>query len=163
MLKRLLDPLIIFILMVSFSQKISAQSWFWFDFTVNTNFQFGEFYPTGSGGKVIISDSGVRSKTGNIVLLPSNVSACKFTTTNNRLFRTVSVFNVSVPTTVILTRSGGGSLILNPNPINPNYWTLPSWGGYKTVTFGGTLTVGTITQNPPGTYSGSFYITCNFQ
>lgn len=138
-----------------------AQGWFIVNITSNLN--FGTFYPVGNGGKVIIDNSGTRSSEGNIVLMPSSYSSCSFTTRNNRNSKACSVQNATVQSSVNLVRDGGsGTMKLEPNKISPSNWIIEP-KETVTISFGGILYVGPITSNPPGTYSGSFEISLNYE
>jgi hypothetical protein len=141
--------------------RVSAQGWFIVNVTSNIN--FGTFYPVGDGGKVIIDNSGARRSEGNIVLLPSSYSLCSFTTRNNRNSRICNVQNATVQSPVNLLRDGGGgSLKLELNQISPSSWIIEP-KETLTISFGGILYVGSFMSNPPGTYSGSFEISLNYE
>lgn len=131
--------------------------------TVSTlqNLSFGAFTQGSSGGTIIINNDGSRNATGTIV--PLNLGVAYFQ----------AIFAVEAPQgTVIsllngpdasLTGSNGGSMSLkigNSNPASPFISGVAP--PLKTqISVGGTLTVGTPQQSPPGTYSGTFYITFN--
>jgi hypothetical protein len=125
------------------------------------NMAFGAFSHGASGGSVIISAAGARSSTGNITLLNLGISYFK------------AIFDIEAPQGSIisimngpnatLTGSNGGSMTLqlgNATPSSPfvNPVASPS---RTSVSVGGTLVVGNAGANPPGTYSGTFYITFN--
>lgn len=129
--------------------------------TFNTSqpLSFGAFAPGPSGGTVIISPDGSRSSTGDIVLfsLGYAYSAAMFYVRANP-GTVISILNTPP---VTLTGSGGGSMSLQAGgtlPASPFVTTLP-WPQQTTVLMGGTLTVGNIVSNPPGTYTGSFTVT----
>lgn len=120
---------------------------------------FGAFYHYSSGGTVIITPAGGRSKTGDVVLFGlGSFSAALFEVRGNP--GTV-VSLMSVPN-VTLTGSNGGEMILkidSSNPSSPFVLTVP-YPTPTTLRIGGTLTVsGSSSANPPGSYSGSFNIT----
>ena len=72
-----------------------------------------------------------------------------------------TVLSVLVPPPAILTGSGGGTLSLQITgslPSSPFVTTLP-WPQQTTLLVGGTLTIGNIATNPPGTYTGTYTIT----
>lgn len=120
---------------------------------------FGAFYHGLTGGTVIIDPSGSRSATGDVVLLLLGYS-----------FSAVLFEVYADPGTVISilngpdiqlfgTPSGSMSLHLgSSNPPSPFVVTSP----YSIATplyLGGTLIVGNSAANPPGSYTGTFYIT----
>jgi hypothetical protein len=127
--------------------------------TVTQNLGFGAFTLGAMGGTVTISSAGARSATGDIILLNLGYS---FSTVTYRLVANpgtmVSLLNgpdVSLP------GSNGGSLLLHigsSNPASPFIMTtIPP--AYTVLNIGGTLTVGNSASNPPGNFSGTFYIT----
>ena len=124
--------------------------------TVSTlqHLDFGRFcYGDGSGTSVIIYPEGMRSSTGNIILLSSNFSA--------------ALYDVeSIPGTIItiangpdatLTGSNGGTLTLHIGDSYPHSPFITT-GKHTTVTIGGTLIVGVIGANPAGSYGGTFSV-----
>lgn len=116
---------------------------------------FGTFIQNGSSGTVDVSPQGVRSKTGSIILInSSNISPALIDV-------------VAVPGTLItitngsdasLTSSEGSIITLHIGDSDPG----PSFiatGTSTPVRIGGTLNVGSISENPAGAYSGSFSVT----
>lgn len=127
------------------------------------NLSFGAFSNGGSGGTVIISTTGTRSVTGSIVALNLGVSSFQ------------SMFEIDAPVGSIisllngpdatLTGSNGGSMLFRigaSDPPSPLITTVLQ-PARTTVNIGGTLTVGSPAANPPGAYSGTFYITFNYE
>lgn len=123
---------------------------------------FGAFYHYSSGGTVIITPAGARSRTGDVVLFGLNPFSAALFNVRGNPGTVVSL--MSIPD-VTLNGSNGGSMILQinvsvaSNPPQPFVLTLP----YPTPTplsIGGTLIVsGSSSANPPGSYSGTFNIT----
>ncbi len=130
--------------------------------TVNNSqpLAFGAFTPGAAGGTVTVTpDGGTRSSTGTVILL------------NMGMIYTPAMFYVRAnPGTVIsllsgppstITGSNGGTLTLQTDgtwPASPFVTSVP-WQQQTTVLVGGTLTVGTIAANPPGSYSGTIDVT----
>lgn len=120
---------------------------------------FGAFSPGASGGTVTVSPGGTRSAGGSVVLLSLGyiyTPAMFYVRANPG-----TVLSVLVPPPAILTGSGGGTLSLQINgslPASPFVTTLP-WPQQTTLLVGGTLTIGNIATNPPGTYTGTYSIT----
>jgi hypothetical protein len=128
--------------------------------TVNTaqNLCFGIFAQGTIGGTVSVSSSGMRSSTGDIILISGGiVSTARFDVVANR----GTIITIVNGSDVQLTSGSGGHLTLhvgNSNPVSPFIITVDR----PTVTpvyIGGTLTVGIPGSNPPGDYSGTFDIT----
>ncbi|AGY54762.1 hypothetical protein BRDCF_p2135 [Bacteroidales bacterium CF] len=61
-----------------------------------------------------------------------------------------------------MERTGGGSLRLNlnTNGYNSGWWIARQTP--VTLHMGGTLYVGSVSANPPGSYTGSFYIILHY-
>ena len=123
--------------------------------TVNQNLGFGTFYHGVLGGSVSVSPAGVRSATGDVVLLVSGLYFAAIYRITGPPGTVVSLLNGP---DVLLPGSGGGTLSLhigNSIPASPFVLT----PGPFLVNVGGTLTVGNSAANPPGNYSGTFNIT----
>jgi Domain of unknown function (DUF4402) len=120
---------------------------------------FGAFYHGASGGTVIIEPSGARSSTGDVVLLSLgySYSAALFEVRASR----GTVISILKGPDVMLTGIPSGSMSLrigNTNPTSP-FVSNVNFNIIIPLYVGGTLTVGNSAANPPGTYTGSFYIT----
>ena len=122
---------------------------------------FGRFVAN-SGGTVVMSATGVRSRSGGVVLLNSPTAGqAAFTvgkSSNGGGNRAVSIS--LPPNGSIRLSSGANSMALNAfvnNPASIN--SVPNGG--TTLSVGATLTV--APNQAPGTYSGSFSLTVNFQ
>ena len=121
---------------------------------------FGAFTPGASGGTVTVSAAGgTRSSTGTVILL------------NMAIISTPAMFYIKAnPGTLISLLSGpptlmngsnSGTLSLQVNgtyPASP-FVTTVLYPQLTTVLIGGSLTVGNIVLNPPGSYSGLIDIT----
>ncbi len=127
--------------------------------TVTQNLVFGAFSQGAVGGTAAISPAGIRSKTGDVVLLGLGFpfSAAVYRIVGNR----GTVISLLNGPDAVLPGSGGGSMILhigNSNPVSPFVLiTIPP--AFTQLFIGGTLTVGSPAANPPGSYSGTFNIT----
>lgn len=120
---------------------------------------FGAFSPGASGGTVTVSPNGTRSASGSVILFSLGYvySPAMFHVRANQ----GTVLSVLIPPPAILTGSGGGTLSLQVAgtlPASPFVTTLP-WPQLTTLLIGGTLTIGNIAANPPGTYTGTYSIT----
>jgi len=125
-----------------------------------TKFQdmsFGSVILGNSGGTVIMSPTGIRSKTGDAIL-PSLGSQ-----------GSEAVFEVkAAPGTLITFLLGSTTLSnstysmnlqLGPSEPVPPFINTVQPNGITDVHIGGILTVGNAQQNPAGNYSGSFTVT----
>lgn len=127
--------------------------------TVSQNLGFGAFATGATGGGVNITSGGARSATGDVILLNLgySFSAAIYKIVGNP-GTMVSIVNGS---DVSLPGSNGGSMTLhigNSNPVSPFIiTTIPP--AFTLLNIGGTLTVGNSASNPPGNYSGTFFIT----
>ena len=119
---------------------------------------FGAFYHGASGGTITINPSGVRTSTGDVVLL-------------NLITYTAALFEVHAhPGTLIsvvngldatLTGAPSGTMTLrigDSNPASP-FVSNVQFNVAIPLYIGGLLTVGNSAANPPGTYTGTFEIT----
>ncbi|MBK7710439.1 MAG: DUF4402 domain-containing protein [Bacteroidales bacterium] len=127
--------------------------------TVAQNLGFGAFAHGPTGGTVTIDPAGSRSGSVDIILLNLGYtySAAVYRLVANA-GTVVSVLNGS---DITLTGSNGGTMVLHigaSTPVSPFVInTIPP--NYTVLNLGGTLTVGNSAQNPPGAYTGLFYIT----
>ena len=129
--------------------------------TVNLsqNLSFGAFYQGSSGGSVIISPTGSRSSTGDVVLL--NMGYSFSTGLYNVVANPGTLVSILSSPDATLTGSNGGTMTLktgNSNPASPFIITTTPPAS-TLLSVGGTLIVGNPASNPPGIYSGTFSIT----
>jgi len=106
---------------------------------------------------VIISTSGIRSTTGDVIL-PSLGSPG-----NEAIFEVKAdpgtVITINFSNTTLTNGAHSMNLVLGPSfPTSPFINTLQPTG-VTLVHLGGTLTVGNSSINPAGNYSGSFMVT----
>ena len=120
---------------------------------------FGAFAHGASGGTVTISSGGVRSATGDVILLGLGFP---FSTTLYEIVgnpgTVVSILNGA---DVSLAGSNGGSITLSigaSDPVSP-FVTTANYPTPNYLNIGGTITIGNTIANPPGTYSGTYDIT----
>jgi hypothetical protein len=126
---------------------------------LSQNLSFGAFYQGNSGGSVIISTSGARSSTGDVVLLNMGYSF------SSVLYDVVAnpgtLVTISNGANATLAGSNGGSMTLiigGASPTSPFIITTTPPTSTQ-VSIGGTLNVGNPAANPPGIYSGTFNVT----
>lgn len=119
---------------------------------------FGRFV-AGSGGTVIVSPAGLRSRTGNVVLLTSvGAGQASFTASRGNDDQTAVSIGLPANGSIRLT-SGNHSMAVN------NFVSTPaSMGPIQTpmsLSVGATLTV--APNQAPGDYSGTFDVTVIYQ
>jgi hypothetical protein len=150
------------IFLLALSQKVKAQEPPPRPISVTATAQslsFGAFTPGSSGGTVTIGSDGTRSSTSDVILLGLGFSyspALYDVVANEGTL--ISIMNGA---DVSLTGSNGGTMTLHigdSDPVSPFITTLP-YPEPTSLNIGGTLSVGNITSNPPGSYSGTFDIT----
>lgn len=126
------------------------------DVTNDQGLAFGSFCQLNdNGGTATVSNAGVRSSTGDIILLSSTFFYSIFTITTDH----PSPVEVNIDQPVaILSGSNGGSISLQLDqalPFSPSV----SSGSPAEVYIGGTLTLGPQASNPPGHYTGDVLVT----
>jgi len=126
---------------------------------LSQNLIFGAFYQGSSGGSVIISASGSRSSTGDVVLL--NMGDSFSPVVYDVVANPGTLVTINNGANVTLTGSNGGSMTLvigSSDPVSP--FIVPTTPPSATqLRIGGTLIVGNPLSNPPGIYSGTFNVT----
>ncbi|WP_207496551.1 DUF4402 domain-containing protein [Aridibaculum aurantiacum] len=123
---------------------------------------FGSFANGPSGGSVILSPSGSRTTTGTVLALNLQMPQPAIFEIEAPQGSVVSIMNGPNAT---LTGSNGGSMTLTIGQSSPaSMFTTTAIPPTRTqVHIGGTLTVGTTATAPPGTYTGTFYVTFNLE
>lgn len=127
------------------------------------NLKFGAFYQGASGGTLVISNTGARSVTGDVVSL--NLGVTYYQASYDITAVQGAIISITNGPNATLTGSNGGSMTMqigNSNPGSPLQALVPPPGTTR-VDIGGTLNVGSPVANPPGAYSGTFYITFNYE
>ena len=140
-----------------------------FSFTANSQiaiytiqgFDFGSFYQGNSGGTVDISNTGIRSATGDIILINSGplVSQAAFEIEAPE----GSVISIINGPDISIAGSNGGtiSLKLGGADTGSPFITTEAPPTRTRIQIGGTLTIGNKLESPPGNYQGTFTITLN--
>jgi hypothetical protein len=125
------------------------------------NISFGTFSNGSSGGTITVSSNGIRSVTGTVV--PLNLGFQHFEAVFEVDSPQGSIISIINGPDATLTGSNGGTMTLkigNSSPQSP--FTIIDPQPIRTpVRIGGTLTVGNSVTSPPGTYTGTIYITFN--
>jgi hypothetical protein len=124
------------------------------------NLSFGAFL-SGSGGTVIVSPDGSRSKTGSVLLLSqgSGVAAAQFSISGTA----DASYAISLPGDNSVTLADGNlhTLAVNGFTSSPSGSGRLSGGGTQWLGVGATLVVGS--GQAAGSYTGSFSVTVNYQ
>ncbi len=120
---------------------------------------FGAFAHGTVGGTVSISSGGIRSSTGDIILL--SLGYPYSTTLYEVIANPGTIITIMNGPNVTLPGSNGGSITLTigaSDPVSPFVTsTPPPLPTYLNV--GGTISIGNTAANPPGDYSGTYDIT----
>jgi hypothetical protein len=125
------------------------------------NMHFGAFTQGPIGGTIQMSPAGIRTATGDVVLLNMGVSYFEsIFEIEGIVGANISILNGPNAT---LTGSNGGSMSMSIGSSSPSspFLNAVQPPGRTQVHIGGTLNIGAPASNPPGTYSGTFYITFN--
>ncbi|RZJ10617.1 MAG: DUF4402 domain-containing protein [Rubrivivax sp.] len=121
---------------------------------------FGSF-TAGAGGTITVSPAGARVKAGSVILVNQGggASAAQFTVSGTPS----AAYSISLPMdgTVFLSDGASGSMALNGFTSSPSVSGVLSGGGTQQVNVGATLTV--ASSQAPGSYSGNFSVTVNYE
>jgi hypothetical protein len=121
---------------------------------------YGRF-AANTGGTIIMSTAGVRSKTGGVVLMTGGtVTSAAFSLTETGSGKSLSFTTITLPTTATMTMAGGTATMTLSNFVSDPANTVLGTGK-TTVLVGAKLTV--APNQAPGNYSGSFDVTVNYQ
>lgn len=118
---------------------------------------FGKF-AAGSGGSVTVSPGGGRSASGDVVLVPSDAgTAASFSVTGDAS----ASYAISLPANgMVVLASGAHTMAVNNFASSPSLTGTLGAGGGQTMRVGATLSV--TSSQPPGSYSGAFDVTVNY-
>lgn len=121
---------------------------------------FGSFFTGSSGGTVVISPQGSRSFTGTVVGMASFPGAPAVFDVR---FIQGRMVHMVFPSSATLSRIGGGGDLLvtgfTSDKPGDSFITTAAHPFINPVSIGATLNVGSIAENQPGSYSGSFTVT----
>jgi hypothetical protein len=124
----------------------------------NRGLDFGRFV-AGSGGTVVVTPAGLRSRTGGVALLNSpSVGQASFTASRAGGNKTATIITLPPNGNVRLT-SGANSMAVGSFVSTPA--STMSIQTAQTLAVGATLTV--APNQAPGNYSGTFTVTVNYQ
>lgn len=117
---------------------------------------FGAFTHGAAGGTVTVSPTGMRSSTGDVILL--DLGFPYYPTVYELRATPGTVISILNGPDAILSGSNGGSITLtvgSSDPPSPFVATPPF---PNLISVGGTITIGNAAANPPGNYSGTYDI-----
>lgn len=120
---------------------------------------FGRFSPETNGGEVLLSPEGARTSNGTVVLVSGTHNSASFYITGEY----DASYSIALPTTPVTITNMNNSRTMQVSdwkstpPAGIGVGTLR--GGSEVVYIGATLKVGTINDNPTGTYTGTYTIT----
>ncbi|MEX0604489.1 MAG: DUF4402 domain-containing protein [Marinobacter sp.] len=145
---------------VALTSMVTPSSWALLDIAIENvqSLSFGNFV-AGTGGSVTISTSGNRNAGGGVILIPSaQGTAAQFTVSGDP----DATYTIQLPGNDFVSLTGPGIDM----PVN-NFTSSPSGvggqlgaGGSQDMSVGGTLSVGS--DQAPGSYSGTFSVTVNY-
>ena len=119
---------------------------------------YGKF-AANTGGTIIMSTAGVRSKTGGVVLMSGGtITSAAYSLTESGAGKSLQFTTITLPGSATIT-SGANTMTLSNFVSDPPNTVLGT--GKTTVLVGATLTVGP--NQAPGNYSGTYSITVNYQ
>lgn len=118
---------------------------------------FGSF-AAGAGGTITVSPASARSASGGVILVPSGSgSAASFNVSGT----SNATYAITLPANgMVSLTSGENAMAVNDFLSNPASSGQLSIGGSQTLTVGATLSVGS--NQPSGSYSGTFNVTVNY-
>ena len=125
--------------------------------TQNVGLSFGSFVAN-TGGTIAVTAASGRSKTGGLFLMPQGSgTAAQFTVSGTA----DAVYAITLPAdgTVFLS-SGSHRMAINGFTSSPSVTGKLSLGGTQPLSIGATLTVDSA--QTPGSYTGSFPVTLNY-
>ncbi|MGM0667239.1 MAG: DUF4402 domain-containing protein [Bacteroidota bacterium] len=117
---------------------------------------FGAFTHGAAGGTVSVSPTGIRSSTGDVILL--DLGFAYYPTVYELRATPGTVISILNGPDAVLNGSNGGSITLtvgSSDPPSPFVATPPF---PNLISVGGTLTISNSVANPPGNYSGTYDI-----
>jgi hypothetical protein len=131
-------------------------------FTANQALTFGRFAAGTAVGTITVSPSGVRSRSGGVMLLTSTATAATFTYNDNSPSRANSACIIGLPSdnTIILS-AGTSQMQLKTFTSTPSSGTCVLSNGTLQFSVGATMTVNA--NQPKGSYTGSIPITIQYQ
>ncbi len=123
---------------------------------------FGRFAPGPGGGQIILTPQGTVSVLGSVYVGTGLHNSASFYVSGDA----DASFSITLPMNPVVLRhvsSNRTMLVDNWNSVpTPGIGTGMLKNGYQTVYVGATLKVGTLEDNPPGVYTGTYEITFAF-
>jgi len=127
--------------------------------TAVQNLSFGAFTTGTTGGTVTVNNLGERTSSGSVILL--NLGQAYYQALFDVTAPEGTIISILNGPDAILRGSNGGSVNLHIGASEPTAPFVSGAGGTTRIGVGGTLTVHDAATSPPGSYTGTFYITFN--
>lgn len=119
-----------------------------------TNLNFGDIVAGASVGTVVIDNTGARTHTGGTTLgSASAISKATFDVGG----QAASTYTISLPASVVITETGGGTMTVDGFNSNPAGTGTLDGSGAQTINVGATLNVGS--PQAQGSYTGTYTVT----
>jgi len=125
-----------------------------------TSLSFGAFV-AGSGGTVVVNANGSRSKAGGVLLVSQGASAAAAQFTVSGSADASYSITLADDDTVTLSDGNSHTMAVNGFVSSPSGSGTLSGGGTQLLSVGATLSVGN--GQSPGSYSGSFSVTVEYE
>ena len=130
--------------------------------TETSQLNFGRFTPETDGGEVLLSPQGSRSSYGTVILVSGTHNPASFYITGENDY----TYSITLPSTPVIITNVNNSKTMHVT----NWSSIPPagigagtlHGGSQTVNIGATLQVGTINDNPTGTYMGTYNVSFDY-
>ena len=124
------------------------------------NLEFGKFVAA-AGGTLSVDTNGARSRSGGVVLMASSGASASFTIIDTNPANIGKVYTITLPDNGTATLSNGASSMALSNFTSAPSLTGLLTGGTQVLQVGATLAIGA--SQPPGSYSGTFVVTVEYQ
>lgn len=133
-----------------------------FSASETTELYFGRFSPGPQGGEILLTPESTISVLGSVYAGTGTHNAASFYITGEP----EGTYSITLPSeNAVLTHTESTRTLTVKDWISvpePGIATGKLENGYQTVQVGATLIVGTLEDNPPGIYTGSYIITFEF-
>lgn len=144
------------------SGKIFAEVITVFSASETSQLYFGKFSPGPQGGEIILTPYNTVMVTGSVYTGPGIHNAASFYVTGD-VDALYTITLPSMPSTLTNTTNAKTMLVTNWSSVpGPGLGMGKLENGFQTVFVGATLKVGSLYDNPPGIYTGTYSITFDF-
>ena len=133
-----------------------------FSATETSQMSFGRFSPGPQGGRIVLTPESTISVLGSVYAGTGTHNAAIFYVSGDN----DAAYSISLPaSTIVLTHISSSKTMVVEDWVSvpsPGIGTGMLQNGFQVVYVGATLKVGTLYDNPVGTYSGTYTITFDF-